>query len=168
MNLKVGVRRHLVRFWQVLSTQLDIESSCCIMQLALPTALFSLESVLPRLSARRSFEWPAFVYVQQTTREKHILEAINDLAEDTNKYDALSWKRQLITLVVSECLSMNQQRGQITMTLGARGPRSYHNTRFPGIPGLSGFPSQSHGPLKIYKRYQVSDLILMIWECMAK
>lgn len=52
------------------------------------------------------------------------------------------------TLVVSECLVMIQQRGQITMTLGARGPRSYHGTRFPGIPGFSGLSSQSHGALQ--------------------
>lgn len=43
---------------------------------------------------------------------------------------------------------MIQQRGQITMALGARGPRSYHGTRFPGIPGFSGLSSQSHGALQ--------------------
>jgi len=35
------------------------------------------------------------------------------------------------------------------MTLGAGGPRSYHGTRFPGIPGLSGLSPQSHGALKV-------------------
>lgn len=35
------------------------------------------------------------------------------------------------------------------MTLGAGDPRSYRGARFPGIPGLSGLSSQSHGPLKV-------------------
>lgn len=90
----------------------------------------------------------SFVLRRGNDTEGNILERQSkDLAEDAKKYDILPNERQSITLVVSECLVMIQQRGQITMTLGARGPRSYHGTRFPGIPGFSGFSSQSHGAL---------------------
>lgn len=91
-----------------------------------------------------------FLHLNGTGGGKHTREAIDQgsIWRSIHEYSCRMSDNRDYTLVVSECLVMIQQRGQITMTLGARGPRSYHGTRFPGIPGFSGLPSQSHGALQ--------------------